>query len=264
MELANAAHGRFQEVSWEKITGSTNADLVERARTHPSEAAVAFTDEQTAGRGRRDRRWDMVSGGGLLVSFFVPWSPADDAHAVPTALAVAAIEAISQHGREVALKWPNDIVTLDDRKVGGMLSEAVTVDGQFIGVVAGLGCNVSWPDRDARLHLPDAANLDELGAGPVDRSSLARALIRSFDEELDGVRASGVQHLHDRYRERCTTIGTTVRVEQAHGTVIGEATDLSPDGALIIVVDGVQRRIDVGDVVHLRPHDLRGRKHLAD
>ena len=256
MELETAAHGRFQLVSWTQVTGSTNADLVRHAMRAPTEAAVLFADEQTAGRGRRDRRWEMAPGGGLLVSFFVPWTPVADAHAVPTALAVAAVEAISQMGRETGLKWPNDIVTLDDRKIGGMLSETVSVDGKFVGVVAGLGCNVSWPDAGARDELPDAANLDELGEGYVDRNVLARSLIVSFDQELDTVRSSGIPRLHDRYRTRCRTIGTKVQIDQGDRVIMGEATDVSPDGALIVMVDGVQRRIDVGDVVHLRGHHL--------
>ncbi len=253
MEIQTAVHGRFQLVSWVPVTESTNADMVRHAKDLPTDASVLFADEQTVGRGRRDRRWEMRPGGGLLVSFFVPWSPQSDAHVVPTALAVAAVEAIAQSGRAVALKWPNDIVTPDDRKIGGMLSEAVSVDGSFVGVVVGLGCNVSWPDIEARRDLPEAANLDELGEGSVDRDALARRLIVAFDDELDTVRSSGVARLHDRYRTRCRTLGTMVRIDQGERVVTGEATDVSPDGALIVMVDGVQVRIDQGDVVHVRP-----------
>lgn len=253
MDIETAGHGRFKRVSWTQTTGSTNADMVRHAQQSPAEAAVLFADVQTAGRGRRDRRWDMTPAGGLLASFYVPWSPQDAAHAVPTALAVAAVESTSKLGREVALKWPNDIVTTDDRKVGGMLSEAVSVDGRFAGVVVGLGCNVSWPDAEARRELPKAANLDELGEGTVDRDALARGLIEAFDEELDAVNSFGVPRLHDRYRTRCRTLGTMVRIDQGERVIVGEAADVSPDGALIVVVDGVQQRVDLGDVVHLRP-----------
>jgi len=269
MNIETAAHGRFQEVSWTPVTGSTNADLVRHAQHSPTVAAVLFADEQTAGRGRRDRRWEMAPGGGLLVSFFVPWVPVADAHVVPTALGVAAVEAIAETSREVALKWPNDLVTMDGRKLGGMLSEAVWVEGKFVGVVAGLGCNVSWPDAEAREYLPDAANLDELGSGQVDRTALAAGLIGAFDNELETVVSLGVDHSHVRYRERCATLGTTVRIDQGDNVVVGVATDVSTDGALIVIVDGVQRRIDVGDVVHLRGQrqsgpDLQGRDRLAD
>lgn len=252
MKLDDAAHGLFQNIEWVAVTGSTNEDLVEHAKRSPDQSAVRFTDEQTAGRGRRDRRWDMIPGGGLLVSFFVPSSSVGDAHAIPTALGVAAIEAIATTGRDLGLKWPNDIIADDQRKVAGMLSEAVRVDGRFVGVVVGLGCNISWPDATMSAEFPGATSLDALGDRPVDRDGLAIALVRAFDRELEGVRSRGVEYLQDRYRTRCRTIGSMVRIDQGDEVVTALATDISPDGALVVSIDGLQRRIDVGDVVHLR------------
>lgn len=255
MKLGQAQTARFQRVSWTPVTGSTNADLLKRASEFPDEAEVLFTDEQTAGRGRRDRRWDMVAGGGLLVSFYVPWTSPEEAHAIPTALGVAAIEAIAMMGRQVWLKWPNDIIAPDNRKVAGMLSETVVVDGCFVGVIIGLGCNVSWPDPSVAAELPNAVSLDRLGDDPVDRTKLAVSLVEAFDRELDGVQARGVGQLQDRYRARCRTIGSMVRIDQGDTVVTGQATDVSVDGALLVSIDGVQRRVDVGDVVHLRVVD---------
>lgn len=254
MEVTQAPYGRFERVDYTTVTGSTNTDLANSARSEPSRARVLCTDEQTAGRGRRDRRWDMAPGGGLLVSFYVPWAHHETAHALPTALGVAAITAIAEFGRTVGLKWPNDIVAPDDRKVGGMLSEAVSIDGTFVGVVVGLGCNTSWPDV-AVPGLESAANLDELGEGLIDRALLLAAITRTFDGELSALEGHGVGGLHDRYRNICVTIGRRVRVEQGTGAVVGMATDIDQDGALILDVQGAQRRIDVGDVVHLRPAD---------
>lgn len=256
MDLERLAHGRFTHIEWVSKTGSTNVDLVEWAEREPRRPAVRFADLQTAGRGRRNRSWEMGAGGGLLVSFYVPWSSADSAHAVPTALGVATVAAIESIGLRTFLKWPNDIVAGDDRKIGGMLSEVTTVSGTFGGVVAGLGCNVHWPDptMERAPGLENAVSLDELSGTRVDRATLAEALVSAFDGQLEFVERHGLSALQDRYRQRCSTIGRHVRVDTgAAGVVEGQATDVSPDGALIVVVDGVQRRVDVGDVVHLRP-----------
>lgn len=255
MNVDDAACGLFQDVAWVEVTGSTNEDLVAQAKSAPSQPSVLFTDEQTAGRGRRDRKWDMVRGGGLLVSFFVPSNAAADAHTIPTALGVAAIDAIATTGRDVGLKWPNDVIASDHRKVAGMLSEAVYLEGRFVGVVAGLGCNISWPDSSVADEFPGAASLDMLGEDPVDREHLAVALVRAFDTELDHLRLRGPGYLQDRYRTRCRTIGSMVRIDQGEQVVTALATDISPDGSLVVTIDGVQRRIDVGDVVHLRVVD---------
>lgn len=256
MDVDDLVHGRFDRVDWIPVTGSTNADLMAEAADAPTAARVLFADEQTAGRGRRERRWSMVAGGGILVSFYVPWAHVSEAHVIPTALGVAAISAIESVGRTAYLKWPNDIVADDDRKIGGMLSEALSVESRFVGVVAGLGCNVHWPPPDTPMNseLSNAVSLDALGSGTIERQELAAALVAAFAVELDRVQRLGVGALHDRYRQRCSTLGRTVRVDRgAHGTLTGVATDVSPDGALLVSLDGVQHRIDVGDVVHLRP-----------
>ena len=267
MQRNELCTGRFQHVSWVETTGSTNVDLVAAAAAEPLVPLVLLADEQTAGRGRLDRSWEQARGGGLMVSFYVPWNDASTAHVVPTALGVAIAEAIAATGRVVGLKWPNDVVVgsradappsseevqqLDGRKLGGMLSVAVTTDDGFAGVVAGLGCNISWPPRDY-VELPDAAALDHLPGDRIDRDALASDLIYRFDAELTAVHESGVHRLADRYRERCVTIGQDVRVDVGADVVEGKATDVDPTGALILDVDGRQHRVDVGDVTHLRP-----------
>ncbi len=251
-QFAVSGSGRFAQVDHVAQTGSTNDDLLAVAPTSPTHPRVLIADEQVAGRGRRDRTWTMPPGGGLLTSFFVPWIQADTAHMVPTCLGVAAVNAIAEHDRDVLLKWPNDLVDASDRKLGGMLSSAVVDDGRFIGVVAGLGCNVSWPTPDV-VELANATCLDRLAERPINRADLATSLIRAFDDALSSLESAGPIPMHDQYRQRCRTIGQQVRVERGAGDLIGTATDIDPSGALLLDVDGVQHRVDVGDVVHLRP-----------
>ena len=235
-------------------TDSTNDDLVEIARTDPDTPRVLIADEQLAGRGRRDRTWVMPAGGGLLMSFYVPWRDSETSHIVPTALGNAAIDAIKQLSCEIHLKWPNDIVAGDDRKVGGMLSSAVLVDGELVGVVAGLGINVSWPTEPVE-ELPDAVALNSLIDEPADRDALANAIIEGFDIVLSTAQTYGVVPIHDRYRRHCRTLGSTVRIDRGDGELIGTATDIDPSGALVVDVDGHAHRVEVGDVHHLRPVD---------
>ena len=258
MDVSNVGRGRFTRVDHVEQTGSTNVDLIESAKADPTTPLVLIADEQRAGRGRRDREWTMPPGGGLLISFFVPWKTASTVHIVPTCLGVAAVQAAAECGRSVELKWPNDLVDHGDKKLGGMLSSAVVDAGRFAGVVSGLGFNISWPTKDI-AELPDAICLDRMGSEPVDRLELATALVSAFDETLRFVETNGVDALHDRYRKNCRTIGQRVRVECGAGSdldpelLVGIATDIDPSGALLLDVDGVQHRIDVGDVIHLRP-----------
>jgi len=49
-------------------TGSTNSDALSAAREGAPHGSVYFADEQTAGRGRGDHRWESNAGQGLYVS----------------------------------------------------------------------------------------------------------------------------------------------------------------------------------------------------
>jgi BirA family biotin operon repressor/biotin-[acetyl-CoA-carboxylase] ligase len=56
-----------------------------------------------------------------------------------------------------------------------------------------------------------------------------------------------------RYRDALATLGRAVRVELGDGIVEATATDVDPDGRLVVVDRcGLTHRIDAGDVVHLR------------
>ncbi len=264
MDRNDLASGRFRYVSWVGRTGSTNADLVEAAHRDWQTPRVLIADEQTHGRGRLDRSWEMQSGGGLMVSFFVPWFDSSSIQLVPIALGLGIVDTIGETGRAVGLKWPNDVVVSDrdgdaaaglklsGKKLGGMLSTSVIVDNAVVGVVVGLGCNVSWPTTGTE-GLPDAACLNDLVGNPVSVEQLAAELVTRFDAELEALTEFGTDRFLQRYRDRCLTINQDVRVDTGDGVIEGRCTDIDSTGALLLEVDGRQRRLSVGDIVHLRP-----------
>src|SRR3546814_9247630 len=120
---------RFANVRWGDETGSTNADLMERARQGDAEGAVLVADHQSAGRGRAGRVWTAPPGAGLLMSILLR-PPAEVMDSCTMAVAVSASEAIEEvAGFAPRLKWPNDLVWPGDgsgvdRKLAGILAEA--------------------------------------------------------------------------------------------------------------------------------------------
>ena len=251
-------------MDWVESTGSTNVDIRAQIAANPSTPRVLLTDEQTEGKGRRDRSWKMIPAGGVLMSIYVPWSDAETAHVANTALGVAVVDAVDALAPAVVprLKWPNDLLagnkTHRGRKLAGMLSEAVMNNGQILGVICGMGLNVSWPTATDTTNAADAeilaraACLQDAAGHEIDRHELARSILGGFDTELDRFSQLGIRTIHDRYRDRCSTIGTEVRVERPDGALVGKAIDLDVSGALLVEADGRLHQVEVGDVVHLR------------
>ncbi|MEZ7007877.1 biotin--[acetyl-CoA-carboxylase] ligase [Streptomyces sp. AD55] len=252
--------GLWRHVDVVQSTGSTNTDLAARAaRGEAEEGSVLIAEEQTAARGRLDRRWSAPPRSGLFFSVVlrpaeVPvarwgWLPLLTGVAVATGLSRAA-------GVDTALKWPNDLLVTvggEERKAGGILAERAGDDG----VVVGVGVNVSL--RASELPVPGAGSLRLAGAGGTDRDPLLRAVLRSLEDWYVRWRSAGgdpaAGGLQETYAAGCATLGRTVRAElPGDRSLVGEAVAVDGDGRLVLATEqGVQEPVGAGDIVHLRP-----------
>ncbi|MCY1140780.1 biotin--[acetyl-CoA-carboxylase] ligase [Actinoplanes sp. Pm04-4] len=246
-------------------TASTNADVAAAAAKGEPEGLVIVAEQQTAGRGRRDRQWVSPARAGLTLSVLLrpgrpdrerEWptlSPATFAW-LPLLAGVALRDAVERVAEvEAALKWPNDLL-VGDRKCAGILAE---VSGD--AVVVGIGLNVTTRAEE----LPEttgvpATSLRVAGAAVTDRDPLLRALLRGFASYYAGWREAGgdaeMSGLLAAYRRGCSTIGQQVRVLLPAGeTLIGEATEVDRAGQLVVrTADGAEHRVSAGDVLHVR------------
>src|SRR5579863_2247604 len=110
------------------------------ARHGAPHGSVFFTDEQTAGRGRGDHRWQSKAGEGLYVSVVMrPSLSQAQFPMIPLAAGLAATEAVrTVAGVAIDLRWPNDLL-IGPRKVGGILVESKTEATRPAFAVIGIG-----------------------------------------------------------------------------------------------------------------------------
>jgi BirA family transcriptional regulator, biotin operon repressor / biotin---[acetyl-CoA-carboxylase] ligase len=246
---------------------STNAVLLQRAGVERlADYTTVVTTNQTAGRGRLDRRWEAPAGTSLAVSVLI--RPVDAVgRPVPPerlgwlsiAAGVAMTETVTEllPERGVTLKWPNDVL-VGDRKVSGILAEAVAGANGIDAVVVGVGLNLVQTAE--QLPVPTATSLALEGA---DTAGLADRALADFLRRLRShaaallAAAANADHsgLRDRARELCGTLGGPVRVElPGADPVAGTALDIDEAGRLVVgLADGGGRLVvAAGDVVHLR------------
>jgi BirA family transcriptional regulator, biotin operon repressor / biotin---[acetyl-CoA-carboxylase] ligase len=258
---------RFTDIRRFESLDSTNQYLLAEARSGAADGVVAVADFQTAGRGRLGRRWEAPAGSNLLMSVLLrPGLRPDQRHLASSALCLAAGDAVERvAGVDLAVKWPNDLLAADGRKVAGVLAEADVRGPEATGprpepapaVVVGIGINVNWPvDED---NLPPelvgvAGSLRRLVGRPVDRDELLQSLLEALEPRVDELGSpAGRAGLVKALRSRCSTIGAAVRVERNGESLVGTAVDLTPDGHLVVERDGEVHTVLAGDVVHLRP-----------
>jgi BirA family biotin operon repressor/biotin-[acetyl-CoA-carboxylase] ligase len=218
---------------------------------------VCVTEEQSAGRGRLARSWQAPFGTGLLLTVVLK-APAlpETLGVAPMLVGVAILDAITelcpQLDEQLALKWPNDVLILQDgqpQKVAGVLAESVWQGGALVGLLLGMGINVNQqgaqlPPAATSTHAPTSLRLSV--GHPVDRTELLIALCGAL-----GRRLADDAGLFATWRERLHTLGQPVTVTQPDGERVatGTAVDVLADGSLVVEERGGTRvTVATGDV----------------
>jgi BirA family biotin operon repressor/biotin-[acetyl-CoA-carboxylase] ligase len=230
---------------WNRV-GSTNDMAARAASAIANDGLAIFAEEQTTGRGQRGRVWTAPARSSILMSVLLfpprellPLGPrAAAGSAWLTALAaVATAELVDEWtGCRALIKWPND-VRVGGRKIAGILVEralyqpaspgAADVQGHGrSAVVIGIGLNanmeaLSFPP-ELRSHVTSLSMLRSGAA--VDRSELARGLLRRLDAWYEDGLTQGPGSLNSHWRDRSEHLGRHVRVltlgEPVHGRLV--------------------------------------------
>jgi BirA family biotin operon repressor/biotin-[acetyl-CoA-carboxylase] ligase len=231
--------------------GSTNAALAAAAAADEPEGAVLVAEHQVAGRGRLDRAWTSPPRAGLTVSFLLrPDVPAARRGWLPLLTGVALAEAVGEvTGVRASLKWPNDLLAQDGRKLAGILAES-----SGTAVVIGVGLNVST----TAAELPDTGtSLSRVTGATVDRGPVLLGFLRALERryrEWTAVLGDPVSSgLARDYLAWSSTVGTDVVVSLPDGSTLeGTAQAIDWDGRLVVATPEGQVELASGDVRHLR------------
>ena len=121
-------------------TDSTNDRARALARAGAPHGTLVTAGEQTAGRGRGGRSWSAPPGSSVLMSLVLRQPPS----LLPL---IAALAVCDVAGDDARIKWPNDVVVVQDEatgivlaKLAGVLTEGRPQEGW---AVVGIGLNVA-------------------------------------------------------------------------------------------------------------------------
>jgi len=221
---------------------STN-DLALRGR-FPSPVLIA-AEEQTAGRGRRGRRWHSAPGAGITFSLGRRINrPARELAALSLVAGVATARALRALGMDARLKWPNDLI-VDGAKLGGILVETRNGNHAVIGI--GLNCR-----RDPALENKVRRKLAYLN-NSVARNEVIQRVGRALLEALEQFEKHGLEALRAEWEAMDAHAGQKLRVRLADGrTLSGVAGGLGADGSLQLHTRQGLRAVRSGRVVSAR------------
>ena len=208
------------------------------------EGAIATTDHQTGGRGRRGRSWIEAPGTSVLVSVLLrppPERPAPQLSLVGGLAAALAVEDATALAAQI--KWPNDVM-LDRRKVAGVLAEAR--EGV---VVLGIGINVNQTREqlpgDARVP---AASLRTVDGRARDREEVLASLLDRLDALYGDWCRDGLDAIYGELGARDFLRGRRVAVDGVEGT----AAMIARDGRLEVSTGSGPVLVESGEVLFER------------
>jgi BirA family biotin operon repressor/biotin-[acetyl-CoA-carboxylase] ligase len=250
MDRLDAAEIRLPGVDVEVVETctSTNTILLNRTTGKPT---LLATELQTAGRGRRGRRWHSPRGGGATFSLAMPVRrPLREMPALSLVAGVAASRALRALGvAGVALKWPNDLV-VNGAKLGGILVETRPDNGACRAVI-GMGVNCR---RDEGLQSRVGRKLAFLDDWiSVPRNRVIRGIAAALLEALREFEARGLEAVRGDWEAMDAHAGQRLRVRLADGRVVtGVASGLGENGALQLLTRQGMRAVSSGRVISAR------------
>jgi BirA family transcriptional regulator, biotin operon repressor / biotin---[acetyl-CoA-carboxylase] ligase len=232
--------------------GSTNDEAAARARSGAPQRTVICAEQQTAGRGRKGRRWNSPPRAGLYFSLVV--RPAQSLYRWPILTHVAAIALFETlmctavpSDTELDLKWPNDLM-LNGRKCAGILLESAGAPGLPAAII-GVGVNVRHESVPREL-LQTATSIEAECGSAVPR----RPILVSFLDQFERVYRLFEDGRHgailDLWKERSSMWnGAEVTVIDGSSSRVGVTCGLTAEGALrVMMAGGSEETILSGDV----------------
>lgn len=158
----------LQKAAMEENSGSTNTSAIR----------VIATEFQTNGRGRRGQQWHSGLGDSLTFSLLWQFQKGTSfLSGLSLAIGIAIIRALESSGiKDVALKWPNDVMSCY-RKLAGILIE---LRGDALGptfAVIGVGMNLKLSNNIKSNIDQSATDLFSVTGKIPDRNKLMAGLL---------------------------------------------------------------------------------------
>ena len=221
--------GGFFKVKHLKKVGSTNDYLKSLPQKALREGFCVVADEQIGGKGRLGRKFFSPKGG-LYFSILLKPASQEQLDKLTLIAAVATVDAVkSVCGDDASIKWVNDIY-IGGKKCSGILAE--TTENLKGFAIVGIGVNIG--DQTLDESIKDIAT----GVTKKDKNTrweLLATILANFKKLYVNFDAKSVV---EHYKNRCSTIGKTVRVFENDGReYTAQAVDIDQNGHLVVRIE---------------------------
>ncbi len=231
---------------------STNEWAKHLAKLGASEGTITIAETQTSGRGRLGRKWLSPKGGLWFSVILRPRLKPSEAVKLVFVGSLAVVEALRDlYDLPVETRWPNDVM-IRGRKICGILSEAnLSNSSESDYVIVGIGLNANVNVKEVflkELKTRVTSIRDELGRR-IELEELFRCLVKKLETLYLSFLNGGSAMILNTWKRYATFLGKHVKVSSLSEELMGLASDVDEEGALVLKLDdGSTRRVTAGNV----------------
>ena len=241
-----------KEVVYMPTCHSTNDIALELvSHTDKNEGLIVITDEQKSGKGQRGNVWISEKAKNLTFSLLLKptFLAASQQFYLNMMVSLAVLETIKPlvPGRNVHVKWPNDVL-IDKKKVCGILIENSLNGMQITSSVIGIGLNVNQEE----IGFPQAAGIIDFTGEELDRTAILEQLVLHVEQLYMRLKTNDFNAIKTRYLENLYGFKSPVKLYSVE-EFFGEILDLDDHGRVIIAKNGETEVFDFKELRFILP-----------
>jgi BirA family biotin operon repressor/biotin-[acetyl-CoA-carboxylase] ligase len=226
---------------------STNAEALRAIERGQAAPFLVLAERQTAGRGRRGRKWASPFAENIYYSLVLRIEGGmRQLEGLSLVVGLAVMQALRELGISGAgLKWPNDVL-VGQKKIAGILLELVGDPADVCHVVLGVGINVNMQITD---EVDQQWTSMRLESGKVfDRNHLVGELGAMLQAYLSHHQADGFSAIQAEWEQNHLWQGRAVSLIAGVNHIDGEVLGIDSQGALRLKVGGVEKVFSGGEL----------------
>jgi BirA family biotin operon repressor/biotin-[acetyl-CoA-carboxylase] ligase len=231
------------------VIDSTNLYARQNCSKFPPDQITCITaEEQTAGRGRYQRKWVSPRSVNIYATFYFKL-PSNILHlsSISQVMALSLATILMEEGLHPQIKWPNDI-QLNDKKLSGILCETC-FHKEHVDICLGIGINVNLDKESAEKIDQPATSLFIETQKVWDKELLLEKLQKRFLSNLEIFKTSGFNSFHPLFENLLAYKGQTVCCFDGKKEWVGVCHSITEDGQLnLYMPDHTIHTVSSGDL----------------
>lgn len=233
---------------------STNDTAKKFVEIDAMEGTVIIASHQTAGRSRKRSDWVSPEGGIYMTMILRPDVTLFEASKLTIVTGVAIAKTLyDEFNVNVGIKWPNDLL-IGNKKVCGILTEAVTEKDKLKAVLIGIGIDVNVKEEDIPDEIQNiVTSVNKEADLELSRAEIIREFFRVFEDLYEEFKKGNFKHIVSEWRRYSSTTGNRVKVYKGGKAMIADAVGITNNGALIVETDdGELKKITSGECIIIK------------